>query len=422
MAVVDNDTARNAVVTPSGARVSVIKLPESPLSGTDDEELMDCFVPVVVGDVGDRLPELAGFEKASFVVCAIPPTADREPSHVVLHHLADLARRRKKYVPAILVTYSSDIAPHLVSIIVDHRLPAHYILPEHLEGLSAADVAHAAFEKLREPVNVTTVTRNVQSVQTPSMRCAADTGVRAKKMRPRLIVCGREDRARQVIDGFLKHLTTDAMRDLSPIDDPTVILMTGRPGILQPSLSCSTHLARWLDRQGLARSGLCFAERSISRLVTRHTTDERTVFADDQTIFVPVVAEPADSEDLWLTVLATIAPDIIVFSDPDGDTELSAIRAAITAINRRATDTPRRLKLPILVVSGESGRREVTRQFENVLVYYSSLWNPDEAERFPAQGLAVGSTSRGRYKGDFLVDVIGDPVERMIGLFRAYDV
>ena len=415
---------RVAIVTARGEGGALARTPDgTPLMATDLTDFLwsaqererererppgvRLVLPTIIGDpTSSEVLQLAGLPEAAFVACALDEQEKPDGALEVLQRLAARGAERAA-IPAVLCIHSSNLAPYVTTRVLDYGLPAHYIFPEHLEGMNAANVLHAAVIKIRA-INGSW---------------------------PRVLLCGHGKRMYYLVDSFLRNLShAEILRLARDQQHEPAILSFGRDASYEGAATeLSGVLKRWPGGASLAAEGLRIRELSFSRFVARSPAAQLADSPEDlypvehPPLKIPLVYNDSGDYEISRKVLHHFWPDIIVFSNPSAEDELSALHAVVTAIARELDESSRRLvvrELPLLVVSGESGQRPLTRRFENALVFYSSLWrrNGSQGPRallYPAPGLERTRVGR-RFRGDSLVDVLDDPVERMTAVLRAY--
>jgi voltage-gated potassium channel Kch len=408
--IVDARSGLTAARTPEGMPIGTIDVSEeasrSDAPGEANKKPPSdarVVLPTVAGDPSDEhVLDLAGFRDAKFIACV----AD-DPDGTIAARILERLKRQDPKIPAAVVVRSSNWTQYTTSLVVDHDLPVHCIFPEHLEGLQAALVLHAAVLKLR----------------------AIDGAW------PRVLLCGHGKRMFYLVDSFLKNLPQTELDALVAVQsaDPVIISLGSDEAYDKAAKDASSWLKAWIA--GVAeRQKLVIRELSFSRFVSRNP-QAQVAGASDVTVFpvasdplrVPLFMHDADDYEVARDVLAAFWPDIIVFSDPSPEDELRAISAVVTAVTRESSHSRRPRPLPLVLVSGQAGQRQVQRRFEHSLVYYSGLWplktqTTADAERsrlFPAPGLELTANS-GHFRGDSLIDVLDDPIERIAAVHRAY--
>lgn len=395
--------AKGAILSPDGLYLTTREVSNA-IKDADNVDtgrrFVDYVVPSIVGDPSDpRVLQGAGFDDASFVVCAVEEQDGSAASQAVLQRLKELTAR-ERWIPAAMTVHTSMLAPYITQRVLDHDLQLHYIFPEHLEGLNAANVLHAAVLKL--------------------------LAVHPDRW-PTVAICGHGKRAFYLVDSFLKNLSSSELDSLigAQHGDPRVVLI----GKGADGEGAGTELSA-LSGNGtvgnLTSAGLSVGELAFIRLVGRATTGEKDGKpwnpVSGGPLAVPVIRQEPHDLAVWHKLLANWWPDIVVFADPNAEGELRAMHAVVNSLVRAEAGKP----LPLLVLSGETGRRYEMREFESALVYYSSLHTTkpgdagaDRYYLYPSPGLKRTRQS-GLFRGDCLVDVLDDPVQRLGAMVKAY--
>lgn len=424
IAAVDSEENRAgiSVRTPDGVQISVADLTQAihdiaRMRGRPrrlENSPVDYVIPVVIGDAtSDDIQHLSQMQRAAFVACLLRDADGHSASQSILHSL-EKASRNSIRIPAALAIHSSTYVPYVTSTVVWQQLPVHTIFLEHLQGLNAGAVVHAAYVKFKEYTN------------------------RA----PRVLICGRGRRVGYLLDSFIANLTKETYEEFAIAHEqsPMLAVMGHDAGLAALGTEClQEHFPGW-DAWGLLNyAGLTVKRMTSSRFVLRHPmaihreTGDSVPALSRMTLHVPLIYHEAQDYEVFRAVWEALQPDVIVVSAHRPDEELRALQSIINSVSRepaggRAPLGIRSGWLPTLFVSGETGKRHMARKFEDALVYYSSLWDSVEmpvADAFRHFVMPTPEMRRdrdaGRWQGDPLIDVLQDPIERVNGLIRAYD-
>jgi hypothetical protein len=365
------------------------------------------LIPQVIGDAtSDAVAEVVQFGRAAFVVSALRATGVAEPSQSILERLEDASRLEGRKIPAMLAIHSSSYARSVTTASIRRDLPVHYFVPAHIEGMNAANVLYAAFRKFR----------NERSV-------------------PQMLIVGTGARMRYLVDAFLKSLRGDEWLDFSDRmagADPALAIISTDLLLQRLRVAESTLKVRWrggvdaMKERGLDVGAVRF-ERLISRngLRSPHSSGTERLVPSGAIVMPWVRAEASDYE-ISLAVLKTWKPTIVLVAENDADREIRSLQAVVAAVSR--TNDEDGSGLPLVLVSGETGREYLTLRLEGRMVHYSGVVKNDDSKRsdgapeikFPDQGMKRLKKGDIHFEGDAFIDVLRDPVERIVGAIRAY--
>jgi hypothetical protein len=420
LAAVDADPALlgAAIKTPEGLAITTTEVTHSArnaarlddsLTHRRDEPLTRIVIPMIGGDATrEEVQQMSRLADAAFVVSLIRDNTDQDRSQSLLHRLEALSRTRGR-IPSCLAIHSSTFVPYVTARVLARDLQTHYIFPEFLEGLNAGNVLYAAFLKL---------------------------GGFDASVRPRLLVCGRGRRVGYILDAFLKNFSASEHETLRrwQTEKPTVFVMGERSVLSQ--LGRKPKAGAWQDWAGQHKLSELREIRIGQRVARDPVANSPTGKAHPVPAGVPISVPHVELDprlyDSWDAVLAGIRPHVILISDQSGEDELRILNALVNNINRRQAVSAEGPELPLILISGETGKRHVAKKFEDALLYYSSLWRgpqtpglqppaePDLRIDYPTPGLYKGQDVE-NFRGDPLIDVLDEPVQRITGLIRAYE-
>ena len=427
---IESDAAQvDGVVRPPGhasvGRADVTRIVQR-LSGLERDAQssmpVDYIIPVVVADASsDEIQNLSEIEHADFVACLIRPTEGRDRSQAVFEKLNALAEQGRRAIPAAFALRSSTYPPYFVERIIQNNLPVHYILPSQLEGLNAANLLHALYRR--------------------------DLNGSSSQLQP-ILICGRGKRLFYLIDSFLKALGMAEYEAFATCQNsrPVLVMMTTDDDLKGTALpAVQSDFPEWktagsADPKSEPRFLVPeLKERHEMRVLRtqRHVT-RSPKDPDDKwpvgggSIRIPII--PRDSRDYpsMYEILELLRPDTVLVSDHEADDEFRSINAIATSVARLVSSNSIE-RAPLLMVTGETGRSYLESNFQRAMVYYQSLGEgptlgraavpkpvpPRTFEPFPDSVMEPSDGSL-RLSGDPLIDVLEDPVERLVGLTGAY--
>jgi hypothetical protein len=403
---VDQSTLSHVARSPSGPTLGVHDISDVIAVTTEaDRPSASIVIPVVIGDAtAEEIQDYARLAAAGFVACTIRQRQTAEPAQRLLQRLESLANEGIN-VPAVLALYSSAYIQHVTERVMRTALPVHWILTSHLEGSNAANVAYASYAARSLAVRRRTEPQRPETI----------------------LICGRGPRLIYFVDTIIKSAEKGAY---NRSDAPAIVIMTGDDALAElvaPRTACIA------PRPPVQATGAPPSEHHLQPetlrfypLITRVPTgiDETSEYLRGKPYEVSVIRQDPASYQAVNAVIDRFRPDIVVILDYEAETEFRLMNYVFTNTYRRATDPSLTgEKLPLVFVSGETGKPYLQAYFRRGLAYYAGVRTsrvPAEQETGPGQGIDRSSRAHDLARGAPFVDVLDDPTARILALARAY--